>query len=132
MKKTTKKIALALSAMLLIQPLIFAYDSQLSKEITELELEISKMKTKTGDYAKMSEKEIEKKLDKAQKELAKKKEQAKKEAEKDKDAIKKGAKAAGKELKEAGKDIKEAGKEAGKDFKKAGKEIGNAFKDIFD
>ena len=107
MKKTGRKIALALSTFLLLQPLMYA-DAQLNKEIVNLELEITKMKTKVGEYHDMSEKELAKKLSKAEKDLEKKKAQAKKEAEKDAKTVKKDLKKAGKELKNAGKDVGDA------------------------
>ena len=113
MKKSTKKIAIALSAFMLVQPVMFAVDSALNKEIVALELELTKMKTKSGEYADMSESALNRKIERTQKQLDKKKAKAKKEAEKDKEAIKEGA------------------KKAGQSFKEAGKEIGNTFKDIF-
>lgn len=123
MKKTGKKIALALSAILFLQPLMFAVDSKLNEDIASLEIEITKMKTKTGEYADMTEAALNKKIEKAEKELKSKKEKAKEEAKKDAERLKESTK-------KAGKDIKKAGEKAGKEFKKAGKEIGNAFKDI--
>ena len=114
MKISTKKIAVALSAIMFLQPVMFAVDSALTKEIVALEVELTKMKTKSGEYADLSEAALNRKIERTQKKLDKKKEKAKKEAEKDKEAIKKGA------------------KKAGKDLKKAGKDIGDAFKDIFD
>lgn len=113
MKKTQRRIALALSAFLVLQPAIYAIDSQLNKEIVSLELELTKMKAKTGEYADMSEASLNRKIERTQKKLEKQKAKAKKEAEKDKERIKKGAKETGKELKEAGK------------------QIGNTFKEIF-
>ena len=124
MKKATKKIALALSAILFIQPLMFAVDSELNEDIATLEIELTKMKTKTGEYAEMSEAALNKKIEKTEKDLKKKKEKAKEEAKKDAETLKESTK-------QAGKDIKNAGEKAGKELKKAGKEIGNAFKDIF-
>ena len=121
----TKKIALALSAIMFLQPAMFAVDSALTKDIVALELELTKMKTRAGEYADLSESALNRKIERTEKELEKKKAKAKKEAAKDKDAIKKGTK-------EAGKDLKDAGKKAGKDLKEAGKEIGNTFKEIFD
>lgn len=121
----TKKIALALSAIMFLQPVMFAVDSALTKEIVALELELTKMKTRTGEYADLSEAALERKITRTEKQLDKKKAKAKKEAQKDAEAIKKGTK-------KAGKDIKDAGKKAGKDLKDAGKEIGNTFKEIFD
>ena len=118
MKKTNKKIALALSAIMCLQPVMYAVDGQLNKEIIALELELTKMKTHIGEYSDMSEAELNKKIAKTEKKLEKKK--VKKEAEKDKERIKEGAKATGKELKEAGKELKDAGKE-----------IGDTFKDLF-
>ena len=97
-----------------IQPAMFAVDAALTKEIVALELELTKMKTRTGEYAEMSEAALNRKIDRTKKQLDKKKAKAKKEAEKDAEAIKKGTKKAGKEI------------------KKAGKDIGDAFKDIFD
>lgn len=120
MKKSTKRIALALTTALLVQPVMFAYDSKLNEDIVALELEITKMKTKAGNYADMKEKELKAKIEKAQKELHKKKAKAKKEAEKDSKEVKKSLKKAGNDIKDAGKDIKDAGKD-----------IGNALKDIF-
>lgn len=114
MTKSTKKIALALSAIMFLQPAMFAVDTALTKEIVALEVELTKMKTKTGEYADMSEAALNRKIDRTKKKLDKKKAKAKKEAEKDKESIKKGA------------------KKAGKDIKDAGKDIGNAFKEIFD
>ena len=121
----TKKIALALSAIMFLQPVMFAVDSALTKEIVALELELTKMKTRTGEYADLSEAALERKITRTEKQLDKKKAKAKKEAQKDAEAIKKGTK-------KAGEDIKDAGKKAGKEFKDAGKEIGNTFKEIFD
>ena len=121
----TKKIALALSAVMFLQPVMFAVDSALTKEIVALELELTKMKTRTGEYADLSEAALERKITRTEKQLDKKKAKAKKEAQKDAEAIKKGTK-------KAGKDIKDAGKKAGKELKDAGKEIGNTFKEIFD
>ena len=113
MKKSTKKIALALSAFMMFQPVMFAVDAQLTKEIVALELELTKMKTKTGEYSDMSEGALNRKIARTTKKLDKKKAKAKKEAEKDTKRIKDGTKKAGKEIKEAGK------------------EIGDTFKDIF-
>lgn len=110
----SKKIALALSVFLTLQPAVFAVDAALTKEIVTLELELTKMKTRTGEYADMSEAALNRKIERTKKQLDKKKAKAKKEAEKDAAAIKKGTKKAGKEL------------------KNAGKEIGDAFKEIFD
>ncbi len=121
----TKKIALALSAVMFLQPVMFAVDSALTKEIVALELELTKMKTRTGEYADLSEAALERKITRTEKQLDKKKAKAKKEAQKDAEAIKKGTK-------KAGEDIKDAGKKAGKELKDAGKEIGNTFKEIFD
>ena len=121
----TKKIALALSAVMFLQPVMFAVDSALTKEIVALELELTKMKTRTGEYADLSEAALERKITRTEKQLDKKKAKAKKEAQKDAEAIKKGTK-------KAGTDIKDAGKKAGKELKDAGKEIGNTFKEIFD
>ncbi len=121
----TKKIALALSAIMFLQPVMFAVDSALTKEIVALELELTKMKTRTGEYADLSEAALERKITRTEKQLDKKKAKAKKEAQKDAEAIKKGTK-------KAGEDIKDAGKKAGKELKDAGKEIGNTFKEIFD
>lgn len=121
----TKKIALALSAIMFLQPVMFAVDSALTKEIVALELELTKMKTRTGEYADLSEAALERKITRTEKQLDKKKAKAKKEAQKDAEAIKKGTK-------KAGENIKDAGKKAGKDLKDAGKEIGNTFKEIFD
>ena len=120
MKKSTRKIALALSIFLCLQPAIYAVDTALTKEIIALELELTKMKTRTGEYSDMDEAALNRKIEKTTKKIDKKKKKAKKEAEKDKEKIKNGAKATGKELKEAGKELKEAGKE-----------IGDTFKDIF-
>ena len=113
MKKSTKKIALVLSAFMFFQPVIFAVDAQLTKEIVALEFELTKMKTKTGEYSEMSDAALNRKITRTEKKLDKKKAKAKKEAEKDKKRIKDGTKKAGKEIKEAGK------------------EIGDTFKDIF-
>ena len=113
MKKTNRRIVLAISVFLALQPAIYAIDSQLNKEIVALEVELTKMKTKSGEYSDMSEAALNRKIERTQKKLDKKKSKAKKEAEKDKERIKKGA------------------KEAGKEIKEAGKEIGNTFKDIF-
>ena len=110
----TKKIALALCAIMFLHPAMFAVDSALTKEIVALELELTKMKTHTGEYSEMSEAALERKISRTEKKLEKKKAKAKKEAKKDAESIKKGA------------------KKAGKDFKKAGKDIGNTFKEIFD
>ena len=121
----SKKIALALSAVMFLQPAIFAVDSALTKEIVTLELELTKMKTRTGEYADMSEAALNRKISRTKKQLDKKKAKAKKEAEKDAAAIKKGTK-------KAGEDLKDAGKKAGKELQEAGKDIGNAFKEIFD
>lgn len=120
----TKKIALTLSAIMFLQPVMFAVDSALTKEIVALELELTKMKTRTGEYADLSEAALERKITRTEKQLDKKKAKAKKEAQKDAEAIKKGTK-------KAGEDIKDAGKKAGKELKDAGKEIGNTFKEIF-
>ena len=109
----SKKIALALAAIMTIQPVMFAVDTALTKEIVALEVELTKMKTKAGEYANLSEAALNRKIERTKKQLEKKKAKAKKEAQKDADAIKKGTKKAGKEIKEAGK------------------EIGNTFKEIF-
>ena len=114
MKKSFRRIAIILGLFIFLQPLTFAVDAALTKEIVALELELTKMKTRTGEYAELSEAALNRKIARTQKKLNKKKAKAKKEAEKDKEVIKKGAKKAGKNLKEAGKDI------------------GNTFKDIFD
>ena len=110
----SKKIALALAAIMTIQPAMFAVDTALTKEIVALEVELTKMKTKAGEYANLSEAALNRKIERTKKQLEKKKAKAKKEAQKDADAIKKGTKKAGKEIKDAGK------------------EIGNTFKEIFD
>ena len=111
MKKSTKKIALALSAFMMFQPVMFAVDAQLTKEIVALELELTKMKTKTGEYSDMSEGALNRKIARTTKKLDKKKAKAKKEAEKDTKRIKDGTKKAGKEIKEAGKEIGDTFKE---------------------
>ena len=121
----SKKIALALSVFLALQPAVFAVDAALTKEIVTLELELTKMKTRTGEYADMSGAALNRKISRTKKQLDKKKAKAKKEAEKDAAAIKKGTK-------KAGEDLKDAGKKAGKELQEAGKDIGNAFKEIFD
>ncbi len=113
MKKSTRKIALALSVFMCLQPVMFAVDSDLNKDIVALELELTKMKTRAGEYADMSEAALNRKIDRTKKTLEKKKEKAKKEAKKDAEKVKKGV------------------KKAGEDIKNAGKEIGNTFKDIF-
>lgn len=110
----SKKIALALAAIMTIQPAMFAVDTELTKEIVALEVELTKMKTKAGEYANLSEAALNRKIERTKKQLEKKKAKAKKEAQKDADAIKKGTKKAGKELKDAGKEIE------------------NTFKEIFD
>ena len=46
MKRSTKKIALALSAIMCLQPVMYAVDGQLNKEIIALEVELTKMKTR--------------------------------------------------------------------------------------
>lgn len=125
MKKSTRRIAIALSALMFFQPAIFAVDSALTKEIVALELELTKMKTHAGEYADMSEAALNRKIARTEKKLESKKAKAKKEAKKDAETIKKGTK-------QAGKDIRDAGKKAGKELKDAGKEIGNTFKEIFD
>ena len=125
MKKITKKLAIAFTSIMFLQPVVFAVDAALTKEIVALEVELTKMKTRTGEYSELSEAALNRKIERTQKQLDKKKAKAKKESEKDKEAIKDGAK-------QVGKDIKDAGKQAGKGLKKAGKDIGNAFKDIFD
>lgn len=112
MKKSTRRIALALSVFMCLQPVMYS-STDIYSEITALELEIVKMETKVGDYSKMSDDEIEAKKAKTKKTLEKKKAKAKKQFEKDKKTIKKGA------------------KEAGKDLKKAGQDIGHTFRDIF-
>ena len=114
MKKSLKKIAIFLFAVMFLQPVMFAVDTALTKEIIALELELTKMKTRVGEYSDMSEAALNRKISRTKKKLDKKKAKAKKEAEKDKEAIKKGA------------------KKTGKDIQKAGKDIGDAFKDIFD
>ena len=111
--KSAKRIALILSAIFFLQPVMFAVDAALTKEIVALEIELTKMQTRSGQYAEMSEAALNRKIERTKKQLEKKKAKAKKEAEKDKKAIKEGAKKTGKELKEAGK------------------EIGNTFKEIF-
>ena len=121
----TKKIALILASIMFLQPLTFAVDTALTKEILALELELTKMRTRAGEYADLSEAALNRKIERTEKQLKKKKEKAKKEAKKDAEAIKKGTK-------KAGKEIKDAGKEAGKGIKKAGKDIKDAFKDIID
>ncbi|MBQ1710001.1 MAG: hypothetical protein II032_02685 [Treponema sp.] len=104
--KLSKKAAFVLGAFLLSTPMIFA-DSKLNKEIASLELELTKMNTKIGEYADMSEAKLTKLKEKTKKTLNKKKAAAKKELEKD-------TKKAKKNLKEAGNSIKDAGKEVGK------------------
>ena len=114
MRKSVRKIAIILGIFMFLQPAMFAVNAALTKEIIALEVELTKMKTRAGEYAELSEAALNRKIARTQKKLDKKKAKAKKEAEKDKEAIKKGTKKAGKELKEAGK------------------EIGNTFKEIFD
>ncbi len=125
MNKITKKIAIVMAAIMFLQPVMFAVDAALTKEILALELELTKMKTRAGEYADLSEAALNRKIERTKKKLEKKKAKAKKEAEKDAEALKKGTKA-------AGKNIKDAGKKAGKELKEAGKDLGDAFKDIFD
>jgi len=125
MNKITKKIAIVMAAIMFLQPVMFAVDTALTKEIIALELELTKMKTRAGEYADLSEAALNRKIERTKKKLEKKKAKAKKEAEKDAEAIKEGTK-------NAGKNIKDAGKKAGKELKEAGKDIGDAFKDIFD
>ena len=98
--KRTKIIAAALAVFMVMSSVVYA-DAALNKEIIALELEIVKMETKTGEYSKMPEKQLEKKKVKAKKDLEKKKAKAKKEAEKDKKALKK-------DIDKTGKDIKKA------------------------
>ena len=59
-----------------LQPAMFAVDSQLNKEIVALELELTKMKTKTGEYADMSEAALNRKIERTKKKLDKKKAKA--------------------------------------------------------
>ncbi len=87
--KKTKIMAATLAVFMAMSSVVYA-DAALNKEIIALELEIVKMETRTGDYSKMPEKQLEKK-----------KAKAKKEAEKDKEALKK-------DLDKTGKDIKKA------------------------
>ena len=98
--KKTRIIAAALAVFMAMSSVVYA-DAALNKEIIALELEIVKMETKTGEYAGMSDKQLDKKKAKAKKDLEKKKAKAKKEAEKDKEALKK-------DIKKTGKDIKKA------------------------
>ena len=63
MKRSTKKIALALSAIMCLQPVMYAVDGQLNKEIIALEMELTKMKTHIGEYSDMSEAELNKKIE---------------------------------------------------------------------
>ena len=98
--KKTKIMAAAFAIFMALQPVVYA-DAALNKEIIALELEIVKMETKTGEYSKMPEKQLEKKKAKAKKDLEKKKAKAKKEAQKDTEALKK-------DMKKTGKDIKKA------------------------
>lgn len=121
--KLNKKIAVVMSAFMLVQPVIFA-DAALNKEIAALEMELVKINTKTGDYADMSEAQLAKAKEKTKKTLKKKKAKAKKEAEKDINNVKK-------DVKKTGKDLKDAGKEVGNDLKDVGKDIGNTFKNMF-
>ena len=44
MKKSTKKIAIALSVFMCLQPVMFAVDSDLNKDIVALELELHNWK----------------------------------------------------------------------------------------
>ena len=112
MRKTnTRKIALVLGAIMFLQPVMFAVDTALAKEIVALEVELTKMKTRAGQYADLSEAALNRKISRTKKQLDKKKAKAKKEAEKDAEAIKKGTKKAGKDIKKAGKDIKDAFKD---------------------
>ena len=113
MKKTTQKIALALTTLLLFHPALFAIDPQLNKEIISLEIEISRMKNRRGEYEEMSERELNKKIKKSEKELEEKRKLAQIESDKDKERFKEGA------------------KKTGEGLKKAGNEIADTFKDIF-
>ena len=117
MKKYTKKIAIALSALMWLQPVMYAIDGELNKEIIALEFELTKMKTRLGEYSDMDEDELNIKIEKTEKKLAKKKKKFKKEAERDKERIKKGAKTTGEELKDVGRELKDAGREIGDTFK---------------
>lgn len=108
-----KKIAIALAAIMMLHPVMFAIDTALTKEIVALEFELTKMKTRTGEYAELSEAALNRKIERTKKQLEKKKAKAKKESEKDKETIKEGT------------------KKAGNDIKKAGEEIGNTFKNLF-
>lgn len=114
--KLNKKIAIVMSAFMLAQPVIFA-DAALNKEIAALELELVKINTKIGDYANMTEAQLNKAKEKTKKTLEKKKAKAKKEASKN--------------VAEVKKDAKKTGKEVGNDLKDVGKDIGKTFKDIF-
>ena len=87
MKKSTKKIAIALSFFMCLQPVLFAVDSDLNKDIVALELELTKMKTRAGEYADMSEEALNRKIDRTKKTLEKKREQARLEAKKKEDEI---------------------------------------------
>ncbi|MCR5187514.1 MAG: hypothetical protein K6C97_01165 [Treponema sp.] len=111
--KLNKKAALILGAFVLATPMTFA-ESSLAQEITALELELTKMTTKVGEYADMSDAKLEKLKTKTKKTLDKKKKKAKKELEKN------------------AKKAKDSLKDAGDSLKETGKDIGNAFKGIFD
>lgn len=124
MKKSVRKIAIMLSAFMLFQPAVFAVDTQLNKDIMALELEIVKIKTKSGKYSDMDDEEIEKELSKAQNKLEKKKAKAQKESDRDKKKLKE-------ETEKIGEDLKDAGTQAGKDLKKAGQDLSNKLKNLF-
>ena len=72
----SKKIALALAAIMTIQPAMFAVDTELTKEIVALEVELTKMKTKAGEYANLSEAALNRKIERTKKQLEKKKAKA--------------------------------------------------------
>lgn len=106
--KLNKKAALILSAFVLTTPMTFAA-SNLAQEITALELELTKMNTKVGEYADMSDAKLEKLKTKTKKTLEKKKKKAKKELEKK-------AKSAKDKLEETTDSIKDTGKSIGDAF----------------
>ena len=72
----SKKIALALAAIMTFQPVMFAVDTALTKEIVALEVELTKMKTKAGEYANLSEAALKRKIERTKKQLEKKKAKA--------------------------------------------------------
>lgn len=92
MKKTTRRIALAFSIFMCLQPVMYAVDAELNKEIVALELELTKMKTRIGEYSDMSDAQLNKKSKRLRRKSIRKRKSSRKKQKKIKKKLKKAQK----------------------------------------